>query len=56
MAPSLFDGICDSLLQHLGRVRLDFDTSLVNAARDWTKQRLPNLTGAWEEDLVGRRS
>jgi cellulose synthase operon protein C len=52
VAPGPFDGICDSLLQHLGRVRVDFDTSLVAAARDWTRKRLPNLTGDWEELLV----
>ncbi|MFL6123858.1 NACHT domain-containing protein [Actinophytocola sp.] len=50
--PSPFDQIRDELLQHLGRVCVDHDTSLVAAARDWTRERLPNLTGDWEEELV----
>ncbi|GAA3854609.1 hypothetical protein GCM10022243_20130 [Saccharothrix violaceirubra] len=34
LAPSRFDSIRDSLLEHLGCVRLEADTSLIAAARD----------------------
>jgi cellulose synthase operon protein C len=52
IAPCPFDHICDPLLEHLGRVRLDLDTSLLTAAREWVDQQIPNLTGDWEEELV----
>lgn len=52
IAPCPFDQIHDPLLEHLGRVRLDHDTSLVAAAREWVTQRIPNLTGHWQDELV----
>lgn len=50
--PSPFDAVCDALLEHLGRVRLEHDTSLVAAARSWVAQHVPGLTGNWQERLV----
>lgn len=50
--PSPFDAACDALLEHLGRVRLDLDTSLVAAARTWVEQHLPGLVGNWQDRLI----
>ncbi|MFD0205484.1 MULTISPECIES: NACHT domain-containing protein [Saccharothrix] len=50
-APGPFDGLRDDLLQHLGRVRLRTDTSLVAAARAWVSERLPVRVG-WTEELT----
>ncbi|MFB9907755.1 hypothetical protein [Allokutzneria oryzae] len=47
-----FDQVCDALLEHLGRIRLEDDTSLVAAALDWTAQHLPDLAGDWQDDLI----
>jgi hypothetical protein len=52
VAPSPFDGVHDALLEHLGRVRLEEDTSLVTAAQNWIGQHIPNLAGNWQEELV----
>ena len=37
---SQFDAHCDELLEHLGRVRLETDASLVAAAQTWVSQHL----------------
>ncbi|MCE6995220.1 helix-turn-helix domain-containing protein [Saccharothrix sp. S26] len=50
-APGPFDHLRDDLLQHLGRVRLESDTSLVTAARTWVAERLPVRVG-WTEELT----
>ncbi|PSL57189.1 NACHT domain-containing protein [Saccharothrix carnea] len=50
--PGPFDAVRDALLEHLGRVRLEADTSLVDAALDWAAQHVPDLTGAWQDDLI----
>ncbi|MGW4116432.1 NACHT domain-containing protein [Actinosynnema sp. NPDC004786] len=50
--PGPFDPVRDALLEHLGHVRLEADTSLVVAAQDWAARHLPHLTGTWPEDLV----
>ncbi|WP_146108005.1 NACHT domain-containing protein [Actinokineospora auranticolor] len=46
-----FDSIRDSLLEHLGRVRLESDTPLVEAAKTWVTTHL-SPTGEWEEALL----
>ncbi|MEV1119535.1 NACHT domain-containing protein [Actinosynnema sp. NPDC049800] len=50
--PGPFDPVRDALLEHLGRVRLEADTSLVVAAHDWAARHLPDLAGAWQDDLI----
>ncbi|MFD0204846.1 MULTISPECIES: NACHT domain-containing protein [Saccharothrix] len=50
--PGPFDPVHDALLEHLGRVRLEADTSLVDAAQDWAARHVPDLTGAWQDDLI----
>jgi cellulose synthase operon protein C len=52
IAPSPFDQACTPLLEHLGRVRLEADTSLVAAANTWAEQHFPSLVGDWQEDLT----
>jgi uncharacterized protein (UPF0147 family) len=49
LPPSPFDRVRDPLLEHLGRVRLENDTSLVAAASDWMTD---NLAEGWQEELV----
>ncbi|MEU4766474.1 NACHT domain-containing protein [Actinosynnema sp. NPDC023794] len=50
--PGPFEPVRDALLEHLGRVRLEADTSLVNAAHDWAARHLPDLAGTWQDDLI----
>ncbi|MCS7483318.1 NACHT domain-containing protein [Umezawaea endophytica] len=52
--PSPFAQHRDQLLEHLGRVRVETDTSLVAAARDWTHVTVPEhcLTAGWAEELT----
>lgn len=50
---SPFDAWCGRLLEHLGRVRLEEDTSLSTAACRWIGARLPELEPPWQEQLVG---
>ncbi|MGW3958343.1 hypothetical protein ACWED2_00885 [Amycolatopsis sp. NPDC005003] len=53
--PGPFDSCCERLLEYLGRVRLEGDTSLSTAACRWVGERLPELgaeTG-WRERLIG---
>lgn len=52
VTPGPFDRLCDPLLEHLGRVRVNLDTSLVTAAHEWVEQHSSNLTGDWQQDLV----
>ncbi|MEV4055086.1 hypothetical protein AB0J55_28130 [Amycolatopsis sp. NPDC049688] len=49
-----FDPCCGPLLEHLGRVRLEEDTSLSAAACRWVGERLPDLgpEALWREQLV----
>ncbi|WP_370967919.1 hypothetical protein [Amycolatopsis sp. cg9] len=53
--PGPFDGHCGRLLEHLGRIRLEEDTSLVTAACDWMRSEQPELDALadWREQLVG---
>ncbi|ALG11593.1 hypothetical protein AOZ06_36195 [Kibdelosporangium phytohabitans] len=44
-----FDHACGALLEHLGVVRLEADTSLVAATLDWAARHLPDSPG---EDVV----
>ncbi|WIX85053.1 hypothetical protein [Amycolatopsis sp. DG1A-15b] len=53
--PGPFDSCCGRLLEYLGRVRLEEDTSLSAAACRWVGEKLPELgaeTG-WRERLIG---
>lgn len=47
--PSPLDPHRDALLEHLGRIRVDADTSLLGAARSWATSR---VDGDWQDDLV----
>ena len=47
--PSPLDPHRDALLEHLGLVRVDADTSLLGAARTWAASR---VSGDWQDDLV----
>ncbi|WP_433273791.1 NACHT domain-containing protein [Actinosynnema sp. CS-041913] len=47
-----FDHCCDALLEHLGRIRLEADTSLVAAAQAWAQHHLADLAGDWREELT----
>ncbi|ONI74822.1 hypothetical protein ALI144C_39190 [Actinosynnema sp. ALI-1.44] len=47
--PSPLDQACGALLEHLGVVRLETDTSLVAATLEWAARHLPDSPG---EDLV----
>ncbi|GAA1276163.1 NACHT domain-containing protein [Saccharothrix xinjiangensis] len=49
--PCPFDHLRDGLLEHLGRVRLETDVSLVAAAREWVSARVAVRVG-WTEDLT----
>ncbi|WP_236595148.1 NACHT domain-containing protein [Saccharothrix sp. 6-C] len=49
--PGPFDHLRDDLLEHLGRVRLQTDTSLMTAARTWVSERLPVRVG-WTDELT----
>ncbi|OKK00273.1 NACHT domain-containing protein [Amycolatopsis sp. CB00013] len=53
-APSSWDHLRESLLEHLGRVRLEQDTSLVTAACTWISEHLPEAcaTTTWQEELT----
>lgn len=47
--PSPLDAHRDALLEHLGLIRVDADTSLLGAARSWAAAR---VSGEWQDDLV----
>lgn len=49
-----FEGIRTELLEHLGRTRVETDTSLVAAARDWVAGQVPagELGPRWQDDLL----
>ncbi|MFD4638731.1 NACHT domain-containing protein [Lentzea sp. NPDC058436] len=47
--PSPLDAHREPLFEHLGLVRVDADTSLLDAARSWATQHVP---GDWQDDLV----
>lgn len=47
--PSPLDAHREPLLEHLGLVRVDADTSLLDAARSWAADHVP---GEWQDDLV----
>lgn len=51
---SPFDEHCGLLLEHLGRVRLEEDTSLTAAACAWAADHLPRscLSAGWQERLI----
>jgi hypothetical protein len=49
--PGPFDRSRDRILEHLGLVRLETDTSLVSAARTWADQHLAP-SGDWQEELT----
>lgn len=53
MPDSPFTDRCDDLLEHLGRVRVESDTSLVAAAVNWAEHNIVCLAGNWREDLIG---
>ncbi|MFG1645710.1 NACHT domain-containing protein [Amycolatopsis sp. NPDC049252] len=55
LPPSPFDDQCDQLLEHLGRVRLEADTSLIEAAYSWLAGHHPELARVsdWRARLVG---
>ncbi|MBE1501477.1 hypothetical protein H4696_008577 [Amycolatopsis lexingtonensis] len=55
LPPGPFDECSGRLLEHLGRVRLEEDTSLITAACRWVSARLPELGAGtdWRERLVG---
>ncbi|MBM7773163.1 hypothetical protein JOD54_003367 [Actinokineospora baliensis] len=46
-----FDQVREPLLEHLGQVRIEEDTSLLTAARTWVAEHL-SPTGDWHEDLT----
>ncbi|MFD9700571.1 NACHT domain-containing protein [Lentzea sp. NPDC059081] len=47
--PSALDPHREALLEHLGLVRVDADTSLLGAARAWAAE---NAKGEWQDDLA----
>ncbi|MEV6828940.1 NACHT domain-containing protein [Amycolatopsis sp. NPDC051102] len=55
LPPGPFDTCGGELLEYLGRVRLEEDTSLSTAACRWVGERLPGLgpEALWREQLVG---
>ncbi|MEV7092471.1 hypothetical protein AB0M80_06470 [Amycolatopsis sp. NPDC051045] len=55
VAPGPFDECCGTLLEYLGRVRLEEDTSLSTAACRWVGERLPEPAAGtgWREQLIG---
>ena len=52
VAPGPFDQACDPLLEYLGRVRLEVDTSLLTSAHGWAEQHIQGLAGEWQEELT----
>ncbi|MDS0136818.1 MULTISPECIES: NACHT domain-containing protein [unclassified Amycolatopsis] len=54
IAASSWDEHRESLLEHLGRVRLGADTSLESAAQDWATTHVPHSCGNphWREELT----
>ncbi|UVS77449.1 NACHT domain-containing protein [Actinokineospora sp. UTMC 2448] len=48
---SAFQPFWDPLLEHLGRVRLEADTSLTTAAQEWVREHVPDLPADWTEEL-----
>lgn len=53
VADESFDHIRDGLLEHLGRVRLEQDTSLTCAVREWTTQHAADITVDRQPELIG---
>lgn len=53
VADDSFDHIRDGLLEHLGRVRLEQDTSLACAVREWTTRHAADITGDRRQELIG---
>lgn len=47
-----FDLVRGPLLEHLGLVRLEADTSLVAAAQEWAVHHLPDQAADWQEELI----
>lgn len=54
VAPGPFEHLCTGLLEHLGRVRLETDTSLVVAARGWVTERIApeDRPPGWQDELT----
>lgn len=54
--PGPFDPWLDAVLEHLGRVRLEADTSLVTAAHTWAADHIPaaDLGCDWRDRLIAR--
>jgi cellulose synthase operon protein C len=54
VAPGPFEHLRTGLLEHLGRVRLKTDTSLVVAARDWVEKHLAleDRPPGWQAELT----
>ncbi len=50
--PGPFEHLLAGLLEHLGLVRLEVDTPLSEAARDWVAQRIVDLPLGWADELV----
>ncbi|GHE77804.1 hypothetical protein GCM10017786_04150 [Amycolatopsis deserti] len=50
--PGRFDEVCGPLLEHLGRVRLEADTSLTDAALSWAEQHVPGWTADAGDELI----
>lgn len=50
---SPFDQAYGPLVEHLGRVRLEVDASLVAAAQEWARQHIAELPESWQEELTG---
>ncbi|MFD4248201.1 NACHT domain-containing protein [Amycolatopsis thermoflava] len=50
--PGRFDEVCGLLLEHLGRVRLEADTSLADAATAWAGEHVPGWTPDAREELI----
>jgi cellulose synthase operon protein C len=51
---SVFDAHHSALLEHLGRTRVETDTSLIESARDWIRQSAAgHLPLGWPDDLTG---
>ncbi|MFD5095000.1 helix-turn-helix domain-containing protein [Amycolatopsis thailandensis] len=51
LPPGQFDRMGTGLLEHLGLVRLEADTSLSVAARDWVEERTADLPLGWTDEL-----
>ena len=54
VAPGPFEHLRTGLLEHLGRVRLETDTSLVMAARGWVAERIApeDRPPGWQNELT----